>query len=378
MASQALLSLSLKRSTAPGSHSCRKDRYFGTTQLDSVHSFGLSLIMTFNFKQRDYRDKLFIYRLTGQARAHSMRSVNSLVTVGDCGQLGVKSSALCIGDGLLAVQLFPAGKEVRDCMAVWVGDSVSPLKSIQEHIAVITSPRVHRSTRGGMWVTRGSEWVHTLDERDTSLDKENVRQECGVIHEPFSMLLSVISGAYLQVANSHRHRMQAAKDLVNKHMYRLGYKWKIGTPPGVFTEDICTQFMSRHYNLSACPAGVALQTESSTFYNRTQSHKEQGICLLRLLNILMSVLLESEPLRYMHKVEASLRAEEERHRGDVVPEVFDLTSFFIMRQHHLRRAGAAATNTKKVSTGRKALLGYTHRTFCNTQNRGSANVPKFW
>ncbi len=72
-----------------------------------------------------------------------MRSVNSLVTVGDCGQLGVKSSALCVGDSLLAVQLFPAGKEgvcannelltislniafvflacaVRDCMAVWV------------------------------------------------------------------------------------------------------------------------------------------------------------------------------------------------------------------------------------------------------------------
>ncbi len=61
---------------------------------------------------------------------------------------------------------------------------------------------------------------------------------------------------------------------------------------------------------------------------------------LMAITSLMSVLLESEPLRYMHKVEASSRAEEERHRGDVVPEVFDLTSFFIMRRHHLRRAGA--------------------------------------
>ncbi|KAF8871989.1 hypothetical protein CPB85DRAFT_1512544 [Mucidula mucida] len=201
---------------------------------------------------------------------------------------------------------------------------------------------------------------------------------------------------------NHRPQTQAAKDLINKHLYPLRYKRQIGTPPGeaqwyplsnsirqpkeyprLVSHSLSHLYapLSGHMHPVHVPAlrsiclptrgdgGVALQTELSTFYKecRTQSHKEQGIYLLRLLDIrsltamtssMSAFKLESEPSRYMHEVEVSSRAEKERRRGDVVPETFVLTSFVIMRQRHLRSAGrgtkivvrSSATYAEKAST----------------------------
>ncbi|KAF8902442.1 hypothetical protein CPB85DRAFT_1256026 [Mucidula mucida] len=168
--------------------------------------------MTFNFKQRDYIDKLFMsvgLRLPIQtywSRAHSMRSINSLVTVGDCGQLGVKSSALCVGDGLLAVQLFPAGKEGVSRLYGRLGQLLMNHPSPQNP----TSKRIEEHSRrdvGDQGLRMGA---HTRRKRHKfikacpmldrlfhvvpgsrkgicfglGLDKENVRQERGVVHPP--------------------------------------------------------------------------------------------------------------------------------------------------------------------------------------------------